>query len=212
MQCVVFSGGLDSTAALAVAIKRYSTEQVFALSFDYGQRHKVELKCAEAIARRLHVHHKTVSLDGLLHGSALLYDSEVPEGHYADDSMKATVVNGRNLLFAAAAVSIVNEGDAVWFGVHAGDHPIYPDCRPDFWDPLSGVVLKAYGVQLTTPFLHVSKADVVKAGVNSDAPLELTWSCYKGDGNTHCGVCGTCVERKEAFELARVKDPTRYRE
>jgi len=204
---VVLSGGLDSTVAAAAAAAE--VDDVAAVSFFYGQRHRKELTAAAAVAKRLRIRHNIVNLEGLLHGSALLDDTVVPHGHYAEASMTATVVPGRNLLFAAAAIARAHPGDQVWFGVHAGDHPIYPDCRPDFWDHLHGVVLDAYSVWLTTPFLHLSKADIVTTGHRLDAPMDLSWSCYEG-GPLHCGRCGTCVERAEAFHLADVEDPTRY--
>jgi 7-cyano-7-deazaguanine synthase len=206
---IVLSGGLDSTSALAVALREHPLSDTRAVSFHYGQRHAVELGRAERIAHLLSVPHQIVSLDGLMSGSALLGETDVPEGHYAEDSMTATVVNGRNLLFASAAVAQCQPGDRLWMGVHAGDHPIYPDCRPEFWDALRVVVREAYEVEIVTPFLHTSKAEVARMGHEAGAPLGLTWSCYNG-GDRHCGRCGTCVERAEAFDLAGLDDPTDY--
>jgi 7-cyano-7-deazaguanine synthase len=211
-QLVVLSGGLDSTSALALVMAgpdQHEDERVTAVSFDYGQRHRRELQAAAAVAGHYGIGHRVVELHGLLHGSALLGDGEVPEGHYAAESMAATVVQGRNLLFASVAISSsAGPGDTVTFGVHAGDHPVYPDCRPDFWHHLAEVAT-AYEVGIRTPFLHQSKAEVVGWGDQLRAPLDLTWSCYQG-GARHCGRCGTCVERAEAFHLAGVDDPTTY--
>jgi 7-cyano-7-deazaguanine synthase len=211
-QLVVLSGGLDSTAALALVMAgpdQHEDERVTAVSFDYGQRHRRELHAAAAVAGHYGIKHRVVELHGLLHGSALLGDGEVPEGHYAAESMAATVVQGRNLLFASVAISSsAGPGDTLTFGVHAGDHPVYPDCRPDFWHHLAEVAT-AYEVGIRTPFLHQSKAEVVGWGDQLGAPLDLTWSCYQG-GARHCGRCGTCVERAEAFHLAGVPDPTTY--
>jgi 7-cyano-7-deazaguanine synthase len=211
-QLVVLSGGLDSTAALALVMAgpdEHEDERVEAISFNYGQRHQRELHAAAAVAGHYGIKHRAVELHGLLHGSALLGDGEVPEGHYAAESMAATVVQGRNLLFASVAISSsAGPGDTVTFGVHAGDHPVYPDCRPDFWHHLAEVAT-AYEVGIRTPFLHQSKAEVVGWGDQLGAPLDLTWSCYQG-GARHCGRCGTCVERAEAFHLAGVSDPTTY--
>lgn len=211
-QLVILSGGLDSTSALALTLAGpdpHEDERVEAISFDYGQRHRRELQAAEAVAGHYGIEHRVVELHGLLHGSALLGQGEVPEGHYAAESMAATVVQGRNLLFASVAIaSSTGPGDTLVLGVHAGDHPVYPDCRPDFWHHLAEVAT-AYEVSIRTPFLHQSKAEVVGWGDQLRAPLDLTWSCYQG-GARHCGRCGTCVERAEAFHLAGVPDPTSY--
>lgn len=204
---VSFSGGLDSTAALHRAVRVHGPENVQAVSMDYGQRHARELQSAEAVTERLGVTWTTLHLRGLLHGSALLGATDVPEGHYAAPSMAATVVHGRNLLFASALIAHAKPGDEVWLGVHAGDHPIYADCRPDFITPLAQAVQVAYDVTLRAPWVNITKADIVK--VEPDAPYALTWSCYQG-GDIHCGRCGTCVERAEAFSLAGVSDPTTY--
>ena len=206
---VVLSGGLDSTSVLALALEDYPADQVTAVSFDYGQRHKKELIAAARIAEHYGVRHSVVPLEGLLSGSALLYQEALPEGHYAEDTMKATVVNGRNLLFASTAIAATPEGGEVWLGVHAGDHFIYPDCRPEFWMPLKEVVRGAYQVELVTPFLFKTKAKGLEAGLALGAPVELSWSCYAG-GDVHCGKCGTCVERAEAFDFIGADDPTEY--
>lgn len=203
---VSFSGGLDSTALLTRAVRCHGAEDVQAVSIQYGQRHRNELDAAERIAATLGVPWGTLDLTGLLSGSALLSDEPVPEGHYAAPNMAATVVHGRNLLFAAALISRARPGDAVWLGVHAGDHPVYPDCRPAFIDALA-MTASTYDVTVRAPWVRISKADIIAA--EPDAPYDLTWSCYKG-GEIHCGKCGTCVERAEAFSLAGVPDPTRY--
>lgn len=205
---VVLSGGLDSTAALAWSRAQLPEQPHTAVSFDYGQRHRRELQAASDVAVFYDMPHAVVELRGLLAGSALLGATDVPEGKYDAPSMSATVVQGRNLLFAAATIARTQPGDTVVVGVHAGDHPIYADCRPDFWDALRKAA-KAYDVKVCAPWLHVDKADVVLQGARFDAPLALTWSCYKG-GELHCGRCGTCVERAEAFALAGVEDPTTY--
>jgi 7-cyano-7-deazaguanine synthase len=202
---VSLSGGLDSTAALALI----HLTDVAAVSFDYGQRHRRELQAAASVAGHYQIEHRILDLRGLLHGSALLGETEVPEGHYAEETMRATVVQGRNLLFVAAAIATMEPGDALVVGVHAGDHPIYPDCRPAFWDHLGEAVTRAYDVRIAAPFLEETKAEVVRLGSEAGAPFQLTWSCYEG-GRIHCGRCGTCVERAEAFHLAGIEDPTEY--
>lgn len=201
---VLLSGGLDSTAALSLI----RLSEVGAISINYGQRHRRELQAAAAVAGHYSIEHRILDLRGLLHGSALLGETEVPEGHYAEKSMAATVVQGRNLLFTAAAIASMTTGDTLTVGVHAGDHPIYPDCRPGFWRGIAELGTY-YGVAIAAPFVDLTKAEVVQLAAQADAPLELTWSCYEG-GRIHCGRCGTCVERAEAFHLAGVEDPTEY--
>jgi 7-cyano-7-deazaguanine synthase len=205
MNLAVLSGGLDSTCALAVL------GADAAISFDYGQRHRRELDAAAAVAAHYRIPHTVVDLAGMFTGPSALTDpgTVMPEGRYDDPGMAATVVPGRNLLFAAAAVARTTAGDMVVVGVHAGDHPVYPDCRPEFWTALDGLAAAAYGVRIAAPFLHLSKADVLAAGLAAGAPVDLTWSCYQG-GDQHCGRCGTCVERRESFYLAGIPDPTGY--
>ena len=205
----ILSGGLDSTVALAEMLEKEKSQEALAVSFDYGQRHVKEVEAAEKIASFYGVPFEVINVKGLMEGSALLVESDIPDGHYADDNMKTTVVHGRNMLFASVAVSRAREGGQVWLGVHGGDHFIYPDCRPDFWTPYGQAVKAAYDVDVVTPFISASKADVASRGAELGAPLELTWSCYKG-GDIHCGTCGTCVERKEAFQIANLPDPTEY--
>lgn len=206
---VVLSGGLDSTTVLAHVLDQH--EQVAAVGFDYGQQHARELSSAASIAAHYGVPYQRVSLQGLFHGSSLLADdpTAIPRADYDADSMASTVVNGRNLLFASAAVAVAEPGDTIWFGVHGGDHHLYPDCRPEFWNMLTVLTHAAYETLLRTPFLLWSKADIAAHAASLNAPIALTWSCYEG-GEQHCGECGTCRERREAFRLAGVDDPTVY--
>jgi 7-cyano-7-deazaguanine synthase len=207
MIAVSLSGGLDSTVLATLAAR--TGGRVIGCSFDYGQTHRRELASARAVADSLGIRHRTIDIRGLLAGSALLGNPDsIPEGHYAEANMAATVVHGRNLIFAAALVPIAGEYGEIWAGVHAGDHPVYPDCRPDFWNGVQRAV-DAYAVAVKTPFIDKTKAEIVIAGAALRAPVELSWSCYKG-GDRHCGRCGTCVERAEAFALANVPDPTEY--
>lgn len=206
---VLCSGGLDSSTALALEIQVGNEPR--AVAIDYGQRHRRELAASEAIAAFYRVPHEVVDIRGVLEGSALLGASEIPDGRYDDESMRITVVPGRNLLFAAIALArAAGHGDTrVVLGMHAGDHPIYPDCRPDFVLPLRQITIGTYGVEIDAPFLNNTKADIVTVGTEIGVPYQRTWSCYKG-GAEHCGRCGTCVERIEAFALAGVPDPTTY--
>lgn len=202
-----FSGGMDSTALLHRAVHQQGPQHVRALSFDYGQTHNgSELEAARQIADLLGVERRVIDLRGMLSGSALLGSGAVPDGHYSHETMSATVVNGRNLLFASAIIAQTSPGDEVWLGVHAGDHPVYADCRPEFVHGLD-LAADAYGVRVEAPWVHLSKADIIDA--EPGAPFDLSWSCYKG-GDVHCGRCGTCVERAEAFSLSTSPDPTTY--
>jgi 7-cyano-7-deazaguanine synthase len=213
---VICSGGLDSVSlAHIIAADATLTRLV---SFDYGQRHRKELEFAAAAAQRLGVPHHLIDMRPIgaaLTGSALTDDIAVPDGHYAEETMRITVVPNRNAIMLAVGfgVAAANGDDAVATAVHGGDHFIYPDCRPDFteaFDTMQRHALDGYAdVRLVTPFVHRTKADIVSEGARHGTPFAETWSCYKG-GDLHCGRCGTCVERREAFHLAGVPDPTRY--
>jgi 7-cyano-7-deazaguanine synthase len=157
-------------------------------------------------------------LGRLLKGSALTdQDIDVPDGHYAASNMCLTVVPNRNAVMLAVGFSIAASENAacVSIGVHGGDHVTYPDCRPTFIERFASMERAALGeyasVNLYAPFVKMSKADIVEVGVEIGVPFAETWSCYKG-GEFHCGTRGTCVERKEAFALAGVQDPTRYQD
>ncbi len=212
---VLLSGGLDSTVAFYQALDEVKV--AMAISFDYGQRHKVELDYANATAVRENVAHRIVdmtSIGRLLKGSALTDDTwEVPEGHYAEESMKQTIVPNRNTIMLSMAVgaAIGIGAKQVWAAMHAGDHPIYPDCRPEFIDKLNQLIPIATEskVQIVTPFIDMTKQEIIRIGFRLGVNFSDTWSCYKG-GDMHCGRCGTCVERAEAFHLAGVRDPTQY--
>ncbi len=213
---VVCSGGLDSvTLAYQTAAANLLAGLV---SFDYGQRHKKELLYATRAAVALQVPHTIVniaSVGALLSGSALTDNVTVPDGHYQEETMQATVVPNRNaiMLTIAYGMAAAQNLNAVAAAVHGGDHFIYPDCRPEFiaaFAAMQNAALDGYAnVMLVTPFLHFTKAQIVAAGAVLKVPFDDTWSCYKG-GTVHCGRCGTCVERREAFELAKVTDPTIY--
>lgn len=217
---VVASGGMDSaTLAYHYAARG---DRLRLVGFDYGQRHRRELQSLDAIGERLRADVSVVDLLGLtahLHGSALTDPDrvDVPDGHYAEDTMRATVVPNRNAIMLAIATGIaVAEGaSTVATGVHAGDHFIYPDCRPAFFDPFADAMRAANdgftvdGFTLDAPFITLTKAEIAAYGHDLGVDYALTWSCYKG-GESHCGRCGTCVERIEAFRDAEVPDPTTY--
>ena len=215
---VVLSGGMDSVTVLhRVMAERYDANVI---SFNYGQKHKKELQFAQYWAQKYSLNWRLVdlsSITNLLTSSALVGKDEVPEGHYAAENMKATVVPNRNMIMVAIASAwAIDQGsELVAFGVHAGDHAIYPDCRPNFVNDLEMAICSGnegfinLSFQLYTPYLNQLKQDIVIDGNKLGVDWTKTWSCYKG-GELHCGKCGTCIERKEAFELANVVDPTVY--
>lgn len=216
---LVASGGLDSTT-LAHLLHSCGA-QLTLLAVDYGQRHRVELDFAERTASRLNANFEQVDLSGLarlLGGSALTDTTvDVPNGHYTNARMAGTVVPNRNTLMLDMAVGLaVSRGaKAVAFGAHAGDHPVYPDCRPAFVEAFARTARIANEgfidpqFQVLAPFLAKKKAEIVAIGAGLGVPFEETWSCYRGQ-EAHCGLCGTCSERREAFVLAGVQDPTTY--
>jgi 7-cyano-7-deazaguanine synthase len=210
-----FSGGMDSTVALAT-LKEEMGHEVICLGVHYGQRHERELMSAQNVAR-YYQSELVVSYvpPSLFKGSSQTSpEIDVPEGHYAEESMKKTVVPNRNmvLLSLATALAISRKADFVAYAAHTGDHAIYPDCRPEFAEAFRGILKHSdwNPPQLLTPFLpKFNKTDIAFRGATLKVPFHLTWSCYKG-GEYHCGVCGTCQERKEAFRDAGVPDPTVY--
>lgn len=213
---VICSGGLDSVSLAHMVAAEH--DLLGLLSFDYGQRHRKELDFAAVCATRLKVPHQIIDIRAIgqsLSGSALTDDLAVPDGHYAEETMRITVVPNRNAIMLAIAfgVAAARGADAVATAVHGGDHFIYPDCRPGFIDAFQTMqrhALEGYAnIELFAPYVNVPKSAIVTDGVKYGTPFAQTWSCYKG-GAVHCGRCGTCVERREAFDLAGVSDPTVY--
>lgn len=213
---VICSGGLDSVTLAHHINAQYQLAGL--VSFDYGQRHKKELAFAAACAAHLDVPHQIVDIaavGALLSGSSLTDNITVPDGHYAASNMKITVVPNRNaiMLTIAYGMAAAQQADGVAAAFHGGDHFIYPDCRPAFvtaFAAMQHAALDGFNdIALHTPFLNFTKAQIVAAGAQLNVPFAETWSCYKG-GDVHCGRCGTCVERREAFDLAGVEDPTAY--
>lgn len=212
---LIYSGGLDSTVLLFQL--RKEGHVVHTLSINYGQRHVRELKAAAEIAGEIGVPHEVADLRAitpLLAGNSLTSpEMPVPDGHYQEASMKATVVPNRNMLLLAVATAraISLQADQVAYGAHSGDHAVYPDCRPEFAAAMARAIGLAdwHPVALLRPLVDLTKEEIVRTGATLSVPFALTWSCYKG-GALHCGRCGTCIERREAFHLAGVADPTRY--
>ena len=216
---LVVSGGMDSST-LAYLYKRDGYDLIL-VGFDYGQRHVKELESLKAVGKALNAEVRVVDLSNLtasLHGSSLTSpDIEVPDGHYAEETMKKTVVPNRNaiMLSISAGIAVAEDAEVVATGVHGGDHFIYPDCRPEFIRSIGAAIQfgnEGFGnpdLRLEAPFLNKTKADIAALGNELHVDHSLTWSCYKG-GEIHCGRCGTCVERIEAFIEAGVNDPTQY--
>jgi 7-cyano-7-deazaguanine synthase len=209
---VVFSGGMDSATLLYHLRDKGHVLQ--AISIDYKQRHLKELWYAKLFCSHLPVPLTVLDLrtvGALLRGSSQTDLSvPVPHGHYQADTMKQTVVPNRNMLLlaAAASVAIAKKCDSVAYGAHAGDHDIYPDCRPEFINTMQQAFLQCdwNPLELLVPFQNWTKGAIAKEGVRLGVPYELTWTCYEGKSRP-CGLCGACCERREAFQEAGVKDP-----
>lgn len=211
---VIFSGGMDSFTVLNKAVRE--GYEVYALSFDYGQRHKKELNYAARVCEELEVHHKIVDISAinqLIGGSSLTSDIEIPEGHYEQESMKQTVVPNRNMILLSMAVgyAVSLEADKVYYGAHSGDHAIYPDCRPEFVLRMNDVcaIANYEPVEIVCPYLDVSKIAILTDGLKMGLDYSKTWTCYNGRERA-CGKCGACQERLEAFELNNQTDPLEY--
>ena len=214
-QLVVLSGGLDSTVCMALAARTSGTPPL-ALSFDYGQRHRTELDRAAGVAGHYRSDHLVVQLDtGAWGGSALTDpDIAVPTGG-GSAGIPVTYVPARNSIFLAVALGVAEarDLDAVWIGVNAIDYSGYPDCRPEFIEAFRGVAatgqkrgVEGNPIEILTPLIDTTKADIVRLGIETEAPLRLTWSCYQG-GETPCGICDACLLRAQGFAEAGVADP-----
>lgn len=210
---LILSGGMDS-----VTLLHHQKERIaMAVSFDYGSNHNArEIECAAKQCQLLGIPHLVLPLSfiGKYFKSSLLEGGDnIPEGHYADDNMKSTVVPFRNgiMLSVACGLAESNGLKHVMMANHGGDHAIYPDCRPEFVAAMSEAMrCGTYdGVTIEAAFTNITKADIARLGAELGVDYSLTYSCYKG-GEKHCGKCGTCVERKEAFLAAGIEDPTVY--
>lgn len=210
---IVLSGGLDSTTLLY----EYQSRIALAVSFDYGSNHNQrELTFAALHCERLGIKHLIIPLDFIhqyFHSSLLSGADAVPEGNYDDENMRSTVVPFRNGIMLAVAAGLAEDNglQQIMMANHAGDHAIYPDCRPSFVQAMDHAVQAGTynGVRLFTPYTHLTKADIARRGKALGIDYSETWSCYKG-GEHHCGKCGTCTERIEALREAGVEDKTVY--
>lgn len=211
---VIYSGGMDSFTVLHKAVQ--AGHDVYALSFNYGQRHVKELQCAAQVCQELGIKHKIVDISAinqLLAGSSLTDDIEIPEGHYAADNMKSTVVPNRNMILLSLAVgyAVSLGASQVYYGAHSGDHFIYPDCRPEFVQKMHDVcqIANYEPVDIVSPYLHQTKIEILADGLAMGLDYAKTWTCYNGREKA-CGKCGSCQERLEAFNLNNAQDPLPY--
>lgn len=210
---LVLSGGLDSTTMLY----EYKERIALAVSFHYGSNHNdKEINFARLHTERLGIRHIVIQLGFIrewFHSSLLEGADKIPEGNYNADNMRSTVVPFRNgIMLSAAAGLAENEGlQYVMLANHAGDHTIYPDCRPEFVKAMDEAIKAGTwkGVRLLTPYTNLTKADIARKGKTLGINYAETWSCYKG-GDVHCGKCGTCIERREALREAGIEDTTIY--
>ena len=212
---IIVSGGMDSTTLLYDR----RDEIALAISFDYGSNHNArEIAYAEMHCKRLGIEHITIPLD-FMHKyfrSSLLEGADaIPEGHYADENMKSTVVPFRNGIMLAVAAGVAESRNLTKLLIanHGGDHTIYPDCRPEFISAMDSATNAGtyVGVRVVAPYTNITKGDIARIGKKLGIDYAETWSCYKG-GEKHCGKCGTCVERKEALAYAGIEDTTEYEE
>ena len=212
---VLCSGGMDSVTALHWA--RSTHDVVAAVSFEYGAKHNArEIPFAAEHARIAGTRHEVIALDFVnrLFASDLLQSGgEIPEGHYEAENMKQTVVPFRNAIMLSIACGFAESlgAEGLVIAAHGGDHAVYPDCREDFMRAMGDAMrLGTYAaVKLLRPFIALNKGQIASEGARLGVDFARTWSCYKG-GAIHCGNCGTCVERREAFAQAGVPDPTVY--
>ena len=210
---IIVSGDMDSVTLM----HDYKDRIALAVTFDYGSNHNArEIECARRQCAALGIEHIVIPLMFMrdYFRSSLLEDADsIPEGHYEDENMKSTVVPFRNGIMLATACGLAESRDLrhVLIANHGGDHAIYPDCRAGFIKAMSLAMSEGTyeGVDIIAPYTDMTKSDIARRGAILGVDYSETYSCYKG-GEKHCGLCGTCVERKEAFETAGLTDPTDY--
>lgn len=210
---IILSGGMDS-----VTLLHYKKERIaLAVSFDYGSNHNArEIECAKSQCESLGIPHLIIPLSfmGKYFKSSLLEGGEaIPEGDYDVSNMKSTVVPFRNAIMLSVACGLAESRGLkhVMMANHGGDHAIYPDCRPEFVEAMSKAMeTGTYDhITLEASFTNMTKSEIARLGHELGIDYSMTYSCYKG-GEIHCGKCGTCMERKDAFRLAGLNDPTIY--
>lgn len=210
---IVISGGMDSTTMLY----EFQNEIALAVTFDYGAKHGAkEIPLARMHCERLGIEHIVIGMDFMqrhFHSSLLTGGEDIPEGRYDDENMRSTVVPFRNGIMLSIACGLAESRGLkrLMIANHAGDHAIYPDCRPLFVEAMSRATQEGTydRIVIDAPYTHLTKAEIAARGKRLGVNYAETWSCYKG-GDTHCGRCGTCVERREALAEAGIDDPTTY--
>ena len=210
---IIYSGGLDSTTLLYDEHDRVA----LAVTFDYGSNHAVrEIACARHHCGQLGIEHLVIELGFMgryFHSSLLSGGDAIPSGNYDEENMKSTVVPFRNGIMLSIACGLAESRGLkrVLIANHGGDHAIYPDCRPSFINAMDAAMRAGtyVNVEIAAPYTHLSKADIVRRGTQLGVDYGETYSCYRG-GEHHCGTCGTCSERREAFREAGIPDPTEY--
>lgn len=218
---VLVSGGLDSATVLAIAGRE--GYQCHALSFDYGQRHRAELKAARAVARQLGAaEHRIMGIDFAGIGGSALTDTGIEVPEQPTEGIPVTYVPARNTVFLSLALAWaeVAVAEAIFIGVNALDYSGYPDCRPEYiaaFQAMAKLATKAgvegRSIRVETPIIACTKADIIRLGVELGVDYSLTVSCYQADHEGRaCGVCDSCRLRRDGFEAAGISDPTRYRE
>jgi 7-cyano-7-deazaguanine synthase len=211
---VIYSGGMDSFTLLNKVVKE--GYDVFPLTFNYGQKHVKEVEVAKTVCTQLNLPLKILdisAINALMQSSSLVGSEDVPEGHYESENMKSTVVPNRNMILLSLAIAygVDIKAGKVYYGAHAGDHAIYPDCRPEFVHAMNEVagIANYEHVTIETPYLNSSKGEILKDGLSMGLTYEHTWTCYNGREKA-CGKCGACVERLEAFADNQICDPVEY--
>lgn len=218
---LILSGGLDSST-LGYWLKANGYNELVCITYNYGQRQVLELAAAKKIAATLNAQHHIIDLTFmqkfLTTSSLTNHDIAVPHGEYNKENMQVTVVPNRNTMLLSFAWTIAcnEQADILAYGAHGGDHYIYPDTRPDYFNALNLALRlgtedsRKINLHLVAPFIHLKKAEIIKIGHELNVPFADTWTCYEG-GNTHCGLCGSCQNRKQGFIQAGIADPTSYR-
>jgi 7-cyano-7-deazaguanine synthase len=217
---LILSGGLDSST-LGYWLKNNGYDELICISYNYGQRQIIELEAAKKITHYLGAKHHIIDITFLQQylGSSSLTNHQlaVPHGEYSKENMQLTVVPNRNsvLLSLAWTIACVEQADALAYGAQGGDHYLYPDTRPDYFNAINLALRmgtedsRKSNLHLLAPFIHLNKAQVIQLGQQLCVPFADTWTCYEG-GSIHCGLCGACQNRKQGFNDAKVADPTCY--
>lgn len=226
---VLNSGGIDSTTCVGIAVSKYGKDNVITASLYYGQKHDKELECAKKIADYYGVRHIEEDISNIMKyasnvctlvkgGQDIEHKSYIEQIEENGEGRVATYVPFRNGLLLSIATAYAdslfpNEEVEVYYGAHADDAAgqAYADCSPEFAEAMNKAInIGTYGkISICRPLINMNKAEVVKTGLELNVPYELTWSCYEGK-EKQCGTCGTCIDRRHAFEANGIEDPVEY--